>query len=282
MAYENLTSTSDLHSSGHHHHHHRSAILISFLLCMYFVLILLRMANALCIIMRKGFIIISMYCTCTSYVTSSGGPTRLSCRSLHILMRIERLRCVRYVRLPAETADAQRQKDQELTDDLSKWRHGLQSLSLSWLFQHRRIVGAATQVIHPRLNHSRELVFLVFQAKRISKLEGAFGAACGCGLQVTVLCVVGSGHRTIILSPLQSPDMVFGLVRSMMSMIPRIVQSRTFHYRSVADFRVWWIEIIQSSQPCSKLRLSPAWILALLSIYGLRSLRPHSCTSDLS
>lgn len=91
----------------------------------------------------------------------------------------------------------------------------------------------------PRLNHSRELVFLVFQAKRISKLEGAFGAACGCGLQVTVLCVVGSGHRTIILSPLQSPDMVFGLVRSMMSMIPRIVQSRTFHYRSVPDFRVW-------------------------------------------
>lgn len=187
------------------------------------------------------------------------------------------------MRLPAETADAQRQKDQELTDDLSKWRHGLQSFSLS----------TPPHCWRCNPSHSRELVFLVFQAKRISKLEGAFGVACGYVGSRLPYCVlwVGSGHRTIILSPLQSPDMVlfvegprmdFGLIRSMISMIARIVQSRTFHYRSVADFRGWWIEIIQSSQPCSKLRLSPAWILAVLSIYGLRSLRPHSCTSDLS
>lgn len=150
------------------------------------------------IIMRKD---IDCICTRTSYVTSSELPPVVSCRSLHVLMRIERL--------PAETADPQRQKDQDvrvfattsgaLTADLVNIGH---TLMTSWIF-------------------SSLLVF--FEAFRAEVwAPGRY-------------CVLGNGHRTVIFFPPQTSDvegprMDFGLIRSMRSMIPKAVQSRPFNY----------------------------------------------------
>lgn len=91
--------------------------------------------------------------------------------------------------------------------------------------------------------------FFLFFKPNVSANERellALRAGVGSRLPYCVLWVLAfvpssfapSRVQTLVLF-VEGPRMDFGLIRSMMSMIPRIVQSRTFHYRSVADFRVW-------------------------------------------